>query len=102
MPPLPKRRSADEPKSVKVEYVKRQRQDRDHHCHWLGCNKQCKPAYWGCFKHWMMLPKYLRDKIWEAYKPGQEVNMSPSREYLEVAREVAKWIKENYNGDTKR
>jgi hypothetical protein len=43
-----------------------------------------------------MLPKFLRDKIWQTYEIGQEVNMTPSREYLEVAKEVGKWIRENY------
>lgn len=44
----------------------------------------------------MKLPKYLRDKIWACYKPGQEVKGTPSREYIQVAREVQTWIKENY------
>lgn len=86
----------DVPKEDKVKYVKAQGQSRNHHCHWPGCGKQCKPAYWGCYSCWMKLPKYLRDKIWETFKPGQEVNATPSREYIQVAREVQQWIKENY------
>lgn len=82
-------------KEEKVAYVKRQEQDREHHCHWPGCKKQVPPAMWGCYPHWMKLPKYLRDKIWAAYKPGQEKTLTPSREYVKVAREVQKWIKEN-------
>lgn len=77
----------------KIEYVKSQRQTRDHTCHWPGCKKQCPPARWGCLAHWMMLPKRLRDKIWDAYRPGQEKTMTPSREYLKVAREVERWIR---------
>ena len=83
-------------KEDKVAWVKRQKQDRNHHCHFPGCKKQVPPAMWGCYKHWMMLPKYLRDKIWAAYRPGQEKDMHPSREYLKVAREVQKWIRDNY------
>lgn len=79
-------------KPEKVAYVKRQGQTRDHHCHWPGCGKQVPPAMWGCKKHWFMLPKRLRDKIWAAYVPGQEVDMSPSKEYLLVAQEVEDWI----------
>jgi hypothetical protein len=30
-----------------------------------------------------------------AYEPGQEVTLTPSDEYLQVAREVQQWIKEN-------
>lgn len=79
-------------KDEKAAYVRRQKQSRDHTCHWAGCNEQVPPAKWGCYKHWMMLPKQLRDKVWAAYKPGQEVNMTPSREYVAVAREVQEWI----------
>lgn len=80
------------PKAVKVAYVKSQRQTRDHHCHWPGCTEQVKPAVWGCYRHWMMLPKYLRDKFWATFRPGQETNYTPSREYVAVAREVQLWI----------
>lgn len=86
----------DQPKEEKVAYVKGQGQTRDHHCHWPGCDKQVPPAMWGCYRHWMMLPKALRDKVWAAYRPGQEVTMTPSREYLAVAWEVQQWIRENH------
>lgn len=78
----------------KREYVRRApNHDLSHHCHWPGCRAQVKPAVWGCRRHWMMLPKYLRDKIWLAFRPGQEVTKTPSRAYIEVAREVQDWIK---------
>lgn len=79
----------------KVNHVRRSGQTRNHECHWPGCNAQVPPAMWGCKTHWFMLPKRLRDKIWATYKIGQEVTMSPSREYVEAAREVQEWIKEN-------
>lgn len=79
----------------KVAYVKRQGQTRDHHCHWPNCNAQVPPAMWGCKKHWMKLPKYLRDKIWATFRPGQETNWTPSRAYLVAAHEVQAWIEEN-------
>jgi hypothetical protein len=50
------------------------------------------PAMWGCKAHWFKLPKHLRDKIWATYRPGQEVNMTPSKAYLEAARQVDQWI----------
>jgi len=82
-------------KAVKVRYVKRATQSRKHHCHWPGCDKEVPPAKWGCYPHWMKLPKRLRDAIWAAYEPGQEKTLTPSRGYLAVAREVQDWIKEN-------
>jgi hypothetical protein len=77
----------------KVEYVKAQSQTRTHHCHWPGCDKQVPPAMWGCRPHWYKLPIGLRNKIWAAFRPGQETNLTPSRRYVEVAREVREWIK---------
>jgi hypothetical protein len=94
---MAKKKPESEVGFTKAEYVKSQGQTRNHHCHWPGCTNQCPPAMWGCSSHWFKLPKYLRDKIWAAYRPGQEIDMKPSRGYLEVAREVQEWIKENYS-----
>lgn len=77
---------------AKKNHVRRAKQKRLHHCHWIGCQTQVPPAKWGCFKHWMMLPKRLRDKIWATYRVGQEDNWTPSREYVRVAQEVQLWI----------
>ena len=63
-----------------------------HHCHWPGCEKDCPPAMWGCRKHWFMLPKRLRDMIWAAYVPGQEITKTPSVDYIWAARCVQNWI----------
>lgn len=78
----------------KRDYV-RQRLRNDpgnHHCHWPGCETPVPAAQWGCRRHWMMLPKYLRDKVWLAFRPGQEISKTPSLAYLRVAREVQAWI----------
>lgn len=76
----------------KVDYVLSQSQTRDHHCHWPDCHRQVPPAMWGCKMHWFKLPKHLRDRIWKTYRPGQEVTMTPSKEYVEAAKEVQTWI----------
>lgn len=78
--------------SEKVEHVKAARQTRGHHCHWPGCPKQVPPAMWGCASHWFKLPKALRDRVWAAYRPGQENDMHPSESYMEVAAAVQEWI----------
>lgn len=77
----------------KRAYVKNQGQTREHHCHWPGCRAQVPPAVWGCKPHWFALPKDLRDLIWKTYEPGQEVDLSPSAEYLEAAEKVQAWIR---------
>jgi hypothetical protein len=69
-----------------------------HHCHWPSCTRTVPPAAWGCKPHWYALPKVLRDKIWAAYRPGQEQSKTPSRRYVEVAREVQEWIAANAPG----
>ena len=79
----------------KADYVTRQPRVSGHKCHWPGCDRDVPPAMWGCREHWYRLPKALRDKVWRAYQPGQEITKTPSREYLEVAREVQAWIAAN-------
>ena len=81
--------------ATKKRYVKRQKQNRPHECHWPGCTEQVPPAMWGCRRHWFKLPHSLRNRLWLAYRPGQERTMSPSREYMKVAKEVQDWIKEH-------
>jgi hypothetical protein len=78
--------------SAKVLHVKLQGQTRQHHCHWPGCDADVPPAKWGCSKHWFTLPKPLRDRVWAAYVPGQEVTATASAQYVVVAREVQDWI----------
>tara|TARA_R110000824_G_scaffold401790_1_gene616409 strand:- start:1025 stop:1303 length:279 start_codon:yes stop_codon:yes gene_type:complete len=77
----------------KVAYVKSQGQSRKHHCHWPGCEVQCPPAMWGCKSHWYRLPRDIRANIWAAYRPGQEINGTPNRSYVEAARAAQDWIK---------
>ena len=63
-----------------------------HTCHWPGCGKNVPPAMWGCREHWFKLPKPLRDAVWKAYVPGQEITKTPSAEYLATAFLVQQWI----------
>jgi hypothetical protein len=79
----------------KAAHVKRQGQTRNHHCHWPGCERQVPPAVWGCRPHWYALPEDLRNAIWRAYAPGQEVKGTPSADYIAAARAVQEWIKAN-------
>lgn len=49
-------------------------------------------ALWGCREHWYKLPLALRNKIWASFRPGQEESKTPSRAYVDAAREVREWI----------
>lgn len=68
-----------------------------HTCHWPGCGLEVPEKYWGCQKHWYRLPIGLRSKIWQHYRPGQEIDKKPSQEYMAVAHEVQDWIS-NFGG----
>ena len=83
---------SESPNADKVTYVLSQPQTRRHGCHWPGCDKQVPPAMWGCKPHWFKLPKRLRDRIWLEYRIGQEMDWTPSPDYLAAAQEVQDWI----------
>lgn len=78
----------------KAAYVRDQPGDGKHTCHWPGCKLVVRPSMWGCKTHWYALPIELRNKIWFAYRPGQEIDKKPSAAYLAAAKEVQEWIEE--------
>ena len=40
-------------------------------CEWPGCGVTAKRGRLMCYRHWVSLPKQLRARIWEHYRPGQ-------------------------------
>ena len=56
-----------------------------HRCHAKGCSKAVPPRLLMCSRHWYMVPKRLRDAVWEHYRPGQEIDKCPTRAYLDAA-----------------
>jgi hypothetical protein len=71
-----------------------------HHCHWPTCFVEVPPAMWGCKKHWFMLPQNIRNAIWKAYRPGQEITKTPSRAYIYAAQSAQEWIKSHESYST--
>lgn len=57
-----------------------------HHCHAKNCPKVVPPSKLMCLKHWRMVPAEIQRAVWATYRPGQESDKKPSREYLEAAR----------------
>lgn len=55
-----------------------------HTCHAHGCAISVPPKMFMCRKHWLLLPKPIRDAIWAEYRPGQERSKTPSLRYLAV------------------
>ena len=45
--------------SEKAQHVRAATQNRNHECHWPGCQVQVPPARWGCQRHWYCLPLAL-------------------------------------------
>ena len=64
-------------------------------CHWPGCERQIPPHYWACTEHWAALLKRLREHVARAYRPRQEIDKQPSREYIQTAQEVHHWMLEH-------
>lgn len=69
-----------------------------HFCHATGCNMEVPPKLLMCLKHWRMVPREMRAAVWRHYRPGQEIDKKPSREYLVV---MDKAINAVYSLETK-
>lgn len=68
-----------------------------HTCHWpRGCPVDVPPRMMMCKAHWFKVPKALRDRIWSAYRPGQEIDKQPDAKYMEAVRAVDQWVCEHY------
>ena len=59
-----------------------------HTCHATGCTVAVPPEMWGCRRHWFMVPKAIRDRIWQTYRAGQCDDMNPDNAYLNAAKEA--------------
>lgn len=65
-----------------------------HHCHADGCNVPVPPKMMMCKRHWFMVPKALRDRVWATYVPGQERRKDPTPEYMEAQRAAVRAVAE--------
>lgn len=58
----------------------------EHRCHADGCGERVPPKLLMCARHWRMVPAKLQADVWRTYRPGQETDKHPSREYVDAAR----------------
>lgn len=65
-----------------------------HVCHARQCMTPVDPKMLMCKRHWYMVPKELRDKVWATYRSGQEVTKDPSMEYLDAAQAAVRNVAE--------
>lgn len=66
-----------------------------HRCHATGCNTEVPPKMFMCRKHWYALPKWMRTRIWDLYRSGQEIDKEPSELYLIHARACIKYLEDH-------
>ena len=57
-----------------------------HTCHAIQCDKRIPAKMFMCRNHWFMVPKEFRDRVWAAYRPGQEDDWKITDEYAVVAK----------------
>ena len=73
-----------------------------HICHAKGCGDPCPPKHLMCKRHWFMVPKALREAVWDTYSPGQErgegLPTKPWRDAADAAIEAVYQMR----GGTKR
>jgi hypothetical protein len=62
-----------------------------HACHWPSCRNEVPPKLLMCAAHWRRLPQPLRSRIWDTYRPGQEIDKNPSPAYVAAARAAQDW-----------
>ena len=55
-----------------------------HLCHAHGCEASVPPRMLMCRKHWGMVPRALQREIWKHFRPGQEIDKSPSAAYRQA------------------
>lgn len=60
----------------------------EHRCHARGCAIAIPPAKLMCGSHWRRVPIRLQRLLLLHYRPGQEAEKNPSREYLETVRQA--------------
>lgn len=56
-----------------------------HTCHARDCATEVPPKMLMCQPHWFMVPKSIRDRVWQTYNAGQERTKNPSRAWHAAA-----------------
>ena len=65
-----------------------------HCCHAYACPVVVPAKMLMCLKHWRMVPQSTQRLVWKHYRPGQEVDKRPSKEYLEVTALAIRQVRE--------
>lgn len=57
-----------------------------HLCHVSGCNVRVNPNKLMCSQHWQQVPLRLQYRVWQYYRPGQELDKQPTHDYIDAAK----------------
>ena len=68
-----------------------------HLCHARNCDKECKPEFLMCPKHWKMVPPNLQQDVYKHYRKGQCDDKKPSEEWLAAADAAIKSVSATEN-----
>ena len=55
------------------------------HCPINGCSKQIDPSRLMCRRHWYLVPKLLRDRVWATWRSGAGVHSAEHRQAVLIA-----------------
>jgi hypothetical protein len=56
-----------------------------HTCHARACKVPVPPKLLMCPKHWKLVPRLEQAQVWAHYRPGQEIDKTPTKKYLDAA-----------------
>jgi hypothetical protein len=58
----------------------------------MRCKVVVPPKMFMCKRHWYMVPKAMRERIWDLYVPGQELRKDPTLDYLAVTNKAIELV----------
>ena len=76
--------------------------EQPHVCHAVKCDTPIELAEFMCPPHWSQVPSSLRESIQSTYRPGQEIDKQPSKEYLAYAAAAIAEVDHKENSQRKR
>lgn len=50
------------------------------HCPVTGCDEQIDPSRLMCRRHWYLVPKLLRDRVWATWRSGEGAHSAEHRQ----------------------
>lgn len=68
-----------------------------HTCHAAGCSVHTPPQMLMCKRHWFMVPREIRNRVWSTYRDGQCDDWDITNAYANAARAAVRAVAEREN-----